>query len=468
MLRLYFDTNVYSNILDGVQYPWFERVVKGADKEFIIFYSQAHIDDFHQDKSSRRDDRLKLLGEFAKDNFLQEDIDKSFIVNKLVMPLDAYKYFKPDDSPLFAEFDDLLKSDSLVSQVFAPLKNQIIDLGEDVENQLLSNREEYSVYKDLGITKRFYSFEEWMATVGDMYEIFKNEPRVLKNIRNLSRKYLEVDRLNIHIDDINFDEKLAESVLGKRYKDLVSDHLKLQNEDQRSLFNEVMTGFTLLNFLGLDRESNRKFKYTNTINDSQHCYFAGVSDIVISDDIGFVNKCKFIYSYYNMDIKVLTTKEFNKFLDDYFVIKPKDEDELIQNILYDYENSLITIPQIPDLKNNQIEHVRKIPHRYFHLANRISEVEKLSDDTVYFFLYRRINRFLKGFFYKELESIIRSLNEILGEDDDGKNEFLESEIDDLDNDLWSGRYWTGEKTDYAIQINTKTNRIIFQVGPFKK
>ena len=70
--------------------------------------------------------------------------------------------------------------------------------------------------------------------------------------------------------------------------------------------------YNVLNSFGLDREINKKAKFSNTFIDSLHAYYASFCDLLVTNDIGIKNKCSIIYKLFNIKTIVINSLEFSK------------------------------------------------------------------------------------------------------------------------------------------------------------
>ena len=435
MLRLYIDTNLFSKIKDGSLPKLHQKLKVAAENQFLCFYSQAHINDLHQDKTENKFIRMDIMSELVHDNFLHYNLDHDNIKNSLVYPRDAYENFKPDESTfedwatkIFDDPEDELGIGKILKNAF---QNQEIDL-KLFDHPSNNTDEAKEMLARIGINKSKYNMLEWIKVVGKMMDVFQNDDGVIKEARRLSKIHLNVDKFNLKIDEINFNENLADSVLGKSFLDLLEDQLKnyQSNGESISIFNRITTAFNMVNFLGFDNEKNKKVKFLNTQHDGQHCYYGSICDIVVSDDKGFIQKSKFIYNLYGIDTQVLDIDEFINYLKFSRIENHADYDSFSNSLNYDIDNGIV-VGTNTSIEMQQVDEIVKPVSRYFDYMNRISRIRLYDSDEKYLILYRQTFRTQRYSFYKEVSQITNNCCEIFGSDDYGLKEFTDKDLDEL-------------------------------------
>jgi len=468
MLKIYLDTNVYSDIAKGIDSEFIERVYNLAENEVLFLYSQAHLSDLSADKTDHKYTELQIIEDLADTNFLQRDANDNQIINSLAKAKEAFKAYGEvyNDNEIFLA-DSLVKTgDPIFDAYFDSTKSLPIDLGSDIESILSKDDNDSTkvILVRFGITKRHYTLGEWLPVATKLMSSFEKEPEVLKSIRSESKKLLQGDKFNIKIDDVKFDEKLAKSKIGKSFGDLLKEQMEYLQGSMKNFYNEFTTGFNLINFFGFDYEKNKKVRFKSTQNDGQHCYFGGVADIIVSRDEGLLNKSRFMYSYYGIDTKVMSTDDFKKFIKRYRELIYSNESLFINDLKAKMANSLILVEKRPVIRHNQSEEIKKLTHSYWGLFNRLSIVKSNTDDDEYVVLYPNQIRSSNITFYKDVDFIINHLNQMLGTDYQFLGKHDKASIKD---GTWEGVVWNSDITTYWLRYNFDTSRIGLQVGPLK-
>ena len=100
------------------------------------------------------------------------------------------------------------------------------------------------------------------SNICDMVGRDNKTKRISNSIENLNL----TTKYNIDINDINFDKDLENTPLQKSFMKLVKESVSHNNNNkEQETFNLFTTAFSLLNILGIDKESNRKARFPNTI-----------------------------------------------------------------------------------------------------------------------------------------------------------------------------------------------------------
>lgn len=459
MLKVYFDTNIFSAIAKQSTSVVISNLVSRADKDILFFYSQAHLDDLSNDITDNKFTELDTISNFVKDNYLYEDFLKKSVALKYVSPRQAYETLKGNtnskDTP-FKELFDLAKYSGDLD------KNAEIDLGPEVEKHLLDNDNPHHrlIYNAVGIYKRKYKMDEWLSIIESMMERFSSDPDLIKFLRRESISKLKVEKLKLKIGEIKFDENLRNSLLGKDFEQLVNEQFEVMPDSYNTAFNRITTGFNLLNFFGFDYEKNKKVKYTNTINDGQHCYFAGNCDILVSNDVGLINKSKFIYSYYNIDTKVLNPEEFVQFISDMPSYSYQSEFALDSLLEFDRRNGIVLSPRAAKLNRDQVSEVRLISNPYWYYFNRLSEAETMDSKFLGFVLHSEYSRLSNFYIYKEIDYIIKNLNNLFNSD---QSLFDNGDMNQINAEAWEGRNWRGDNFIYWLRFSFITEGFVIQI-----
>jgi hypothetical protein len=98
-----------------------------------------------------------------------------------------------------------------------------------------------------------------------------------------------------------------------KFLEYIDDINKKLNSDQNDKqYERFVLAYNVLNSFGLDREINKKAKFSNTFIDSLHAYYASFCDLLVTNDIGITNKCSIIYKLFNIKTIVINSLEFSK------------------------------------------------------------------------------------------------------------------------------------------------------------
>lgn len=476
MVKVYLDTNVFSKFKNGELKDLLTCLQQISEKEMLFFFSQAHINDLHRDNTENKFEEFRVIENICNNNFLQYDPKEDTIKYLLANPFEAYDSFKPEDE-LYENwmgtiFHEIMKEDEsgIFKSVWESVENQEIDLqltgyfeGEMFSAEQMLARE---VYNKIGIEKSRYTVGEWFKVVGKIMDNFQNDDSVIREIRRLSKIHINVDKFKVNIDEIKFNENLAKTAIGKSFLELLEDQLEINSGKDKviSIFNRVTAAYSMLNIYGFDNEQNKKVKFMNMQHDSQHCFYATSSDILVSNDKGFRHKTKFIYNLYGQETEVYSIEEFASMLEVFISRKPSTVQEFNQMINYDLKNGISTSTNV-SIQNEQAEESLKLSNKYFNFFNRISRITLFADNSKYIILYHDSAKIYHMYAIKDYSSVTNQLIELMGVDLFFKDKFDEEDFEKLNLNEWEGRLWNVEGITYQLLKSPYSGRLILQIGP---
>ncbi|WP_157501152.1 hypothetical protein [Lewinella sp. 4G2] len=472
MIKVYFDNNVY-RLLAKEENNSLQRLLKNHKNTHLLFlYSQAHVNDLHQDKSNRKFDDLKFMDELVDDNFLLHESDDDAIVNKLVRPTEAYKYFSPDDDSIESVMVNAfngLEEDPELKEILSPwislLKSIPIDIGL---SDITPEQDPDNILGRLGLDQKPKSLYDWMPQFGRMMDNLKSDNSIIKDVRRLSKKMLQVEKFNVNINDVNFDESISETPLGMSFHKLLEETVNNMTEQEKknSRYIKYTMAFSMLNFLGLDKEKNKKVKYLNTHHDGEHFFYSTLADWVVSDDRGFRNKAKFLTNLFQIDLEIMTFDQFKFRFNQMVINKYLNPQVLIESIFEEIENGIVTSSRL-DIKKLQRITVTKLRRPIMQFFNRASHV-MMTDGSgeSYVVMYKDGRKIYHYNWYKDFHGMTNRLVELLGNDNYGEGLFDEEDQKTIEDEKWHGREWTVGKTRLMLAKNTDTHRMNLIFGPF--
>jgi len=469
--RIYVDKNVYSALKTNTKYLELTDKLINSKESSIFLFSDAHIDDLMRDASVFKFSDLDFIERFTEDNYLhlnnfnngcgisyltpKDVFNKKQIESKTsdnILSLDTIKSLK--EIPEFKELSILFNSIEELKKVAdeAP-KTQLIDF---IPENPSAEMQEY--INKLGIENKEYDKDEWVKLSNEISDKIQNDEGLFKMGRRLGIKDLGLENFNISINDINFDEKLRDTKLGKSFTEAVNTALEPLRKIPLSdnFFAEYTVSYMMMNILGIDEEKNKKAKFKNTLTDSHHSFYGMYSDYFVSSDKGLITKTKVLYNLYGIRTRVLFLDEFIEefsFLDDNF----KDATSFIKMLKYNIKNSPI-IQHKSSLQSETKSQKQLLPNRYFSYFNTL-ETHFLPESVTFIFYNQRtgINDFLM---VKEFKSVVNKVHKLFGSDLSGKDEFHDSDLQELQQNEWSGRVWSIGDSSISLKYLQEQNRLI--------
>src|SRR5690349_21517744 len=180
MIKIYLDTNIYAKLKLPENKEFLDSLISYGDLEALFCYSQAHLNDLHQDKSEKKFLDLETIDLLCHDNFLHYDDKNDSVGSLLVHPIEAYDEYKPDDLIFGSLLEDFLNPDDSEDELLSALKSilqmQEIDLGLDKypQNQTPEIKD---MLARVGITKSKYNMLEMMEVATKMMDAFQTDEK---------------------------------------------------------------------------------------------------------------------------------------------------------------------------------------------------------------------------------------------------------------------------------------------------
>ena len=191
------------------------------------------------------------------------------------------------------------------------------------------------------------------------------------------------------------------------------------------------------------------------MNDSRHDYIGVTCDVIVSKDVDFIEKTKFIYDVFDIQTLVLSFQEFNNTS----YTNPSDNlSDFLDEILYIFENLDNDRIQKEGIKFLSIP-LSSMYIGYFNVLYRVEQENKKI-----FIASKKIDNYKNKSLLKEIELITNRLVDVFGKDMHDLDYFNRSEIIDGE---WKGRVWEfGQNTIYLNYRNII--ELIFYETPIKE
>ncbi|MDR1610159.1 MAG: hypothetical protein LBS08_01440 [Candidatus Symbiothrix sp.] len=188
-------------------------------------------------------------------------------------------------------------------------------------------------------------------------------------------------------------------------------------------FHEQFTDmYCALELYGFVKGKPRKQKMMNLINDAKHAFFGAYCDIVVSKDADFLEKTKFIYDLFEIQVAVLDMNQYRDYL----------ENSNYHSNLFNFYNELegnFIESKIIQQQYNEEENCTLIRLKNVYLSYFNSLVFVSNANGKYYYLTKESNNYSSGTLIKEIKYVTNSLSELLGVDCNEKSLFDVSEID---------------------------------------
>lgn len=475
MIRLYLDSNVFRQLKKTEQSDSqsLAQKIKAQSNRLLLFYSEAHMNDLNRDKSDKKFEDLEYMSQFVGTNYLSLKWGKEIVNSLIATPKEAFESIQDIDLQSDeTDFNELLDNELLNG--FPELKKSLQTINEyldaelvlDLEKNLAKQPEEYrALWRDmLGDVKDVYTRKELTEFASTMQFNLFEKPEVYKNMRRVALEKLQlVNKHNINIEADDFNELLANTSLERSFLDLVNATVEDLKLGLPKYYTVYTTAYNMLNSLGLDKESNKKAKVTNTVSDANHSFFAAHCDYLVSDDAGMLLKSRALYKMFGISTKVLSFEEFER---DFYSIAGVEElsfEHFLDSLKDDLRHGPILSERDSALYKRRYITI-ELAFNYFGYFNLMDVV---IDDEIGSFIVLFNQRLNYSSFtsYKEMEGVTNNVVKLLGPDMDMKSEFQEEEIEEIKNGKWEGRTWVIEDMTFMLEINAGTDKFDFLILP---
>lgn len=368
MPRIYFDTNVYSNLrADRVQvYKDTNLLLNLYQNRLSFYFSIAHIRDKRKDQTTYKFDDFAFMEKIVGDNYLAYDpIEKrpGFYLATPTMVFEnddkddlnsLLNFFdhSPDDQPEMVFLKGFLKS--TFSAI--PVPDSGLDMSQIPENQrkfheaiLPANRKNLTMF-------------DVMENMAKMTRQLFFDSELYKQLRNTLDGTMNNGKVTLN-GEVDFNEAFKETHLQKTFIDVIRENMHHPNKEEIPFYDFYQVAYQMLDSLGIDKDKiTEKNSLTNIHNDALHSYFASHCDVLVTDDKSTAKKTKALYQLFKIDTKVVTTDEFNQLVPDLLLEFRDDKDWFVQKLDYDLTHAERDEPFV---ENDIVCQRLNRNHRYF-------------------------------------------------------------------------------------------------------
>lgn len=430
-MRIYLDNCVIQDLKRQENIDLLNAIVE--DKKYNVYcYSEAHLQDLMRDKSNHKFDDLKFMEKVVEGNCWH--YNKKILFDH-IKPKDFYNPF-PEYSENLFDTKEIFSGDLIINSMERIFKSIPLDFNQFIQPELLSSDFPIEFQKLLEQPTNFYEF---FCAFGD----FTNE---------LSANQKEFKKLISYLHNNNLTSSLFQQIGIEGYDGKeITDKVKFRESYTKYFLNDkkgkyrydlFLNQYNGLEMFSFVKGKPRKQQMMNLINDGRHAFFGGFCDIVVSKDVDFLEKTKFIYNMHDIKTIVYNISEFQDFLLNSvsdtklnLVDMIKDGNEIKANNIIQNDKGVFSM---------------KLDNVYFSYFDTVYYVE--NENGNYNFYTRFQTNMSTGTLKNEFEMVVDSMIKNLGVDANGKAGFDETEID---GDKWIGRVWRIEDTIIELNLNGK-------------
>lgn len=461
-MRVYLDKQIFSHFFKQEKSQYINLLKKLYDYKSngIFCYSHAHLLDLKNDKTDIKYDELKFMETIVDDNYLSYHAIDKYTSCYLVKPLESFADIDVDEeefdiSSIFNLDNSLMTKEQ--SENIETAKKLFTDFKFDFSflKQNLPEDADDSLNKILPFGEM--SIMDLTQHMMSMVKNMEEDKSFYKGLRTTSDKYLNNGKFTVDFNSIDFNDDLKNSALQKTFIEFVNGNLNPNGDKKVTRYDFFTNAYFSLDLLGISKEPAKSVKFRNVLNDGFHSYYGAYCDYVVSDDNGFLKKTKALYKLLKINTKVLHIDEFiNSFS---FTIDNEEtsQDTFFSLLINDIKSGLI-VNSKKSIRYNRETITFKPSHHYLGNFNRIDQM--IEDGITYLYLYKEISNYSTFTFFREYEIVINNAIKIFGPDINFKEKFnWKSEIKEINDGKWEGRFWDFKDFTILIDINKGTENM---------
>ena len=470
MTRIYFDTNVFSNLKKNQHslYQELNKLIEHYRDNVSYMFSHAHVRDKKNDETELKYDDLAFMESIVKNNYLCYHGEAKATSFYLATPTVAFKdeietpetnnllaflYNDPEDEPEIIALKENLRSLLLATTIptdLLDLKSIPNDQKEFIQKFLPANQDHISM---LDIFKNFENF---------YHELFSNS-QTYRDLRKLIDENLNRGKYSTANGSLDFDRALKNSIFKKSFTDYILDAFKQQSQKEEiPYYDFFLQAYNSLDLLGISKDKlSRKNTYNNLFNDGLHSYYARYCDYLVTDDEGLQRKSKTLYNLYESATRVLSVEEFINAFPSIGKNTEDDVEELLKNLVNNTTDKYILKHEVIDTGHYTIF----LPETNY--LNAFDEIITLMhNEEHYIFLNKNDKHWLSQMNFHEIGMLIKKCLSLFGTDLLKHKTFdFEIEVEEIRNKKWRGRHWKIGNTSFCLHYSEIIKKITLALGP---
>lgn len=419
-MRIYLDNCIYQDLKKEENKTLYSSIIESKQYNIYLF-SEAHLYDLSRDVTNEKYIDMEFIESICENNCLLNDASGA----RLLTPKEYYNMY---DWENLIKSEDIFKSeDPFIKLIMDMFKNIPLPFNSIFKSYLFSSKYPKEFVETMTEPSDLKEYTELMLKASDQmkeHPFFKGILQGNREVNTTKEFYIAIGINGFDGEKITDKEEFKQSYV--KYINQSHKFIKNTKVDSYQTFINMYMGLEILNIV---KGKPQKQKFTNLMNDSRHAYFGAGCDIVVSKDIDFIEKTKFIYDIFDINTLVLSFEDFKSIpnLND-----GNNFNELINEITniseYLYNNNL-------NGEDNKVLSIAlsKIYIGYFNMLYRVEHENKWS-----FIITKKVDEYKNKSLIKEIELITNILINNLGEDINNKAFFSRNEII---NECWNGRTW---------------------------
>lgn len=421
MPRIYFDTNIYSNLKGSLdtKYRELNRLLLEYQPVLSIYFSYALIRDKRKDLTDRKFEDFKYIETWTGNNYIAYDPLEKRTSFYLATPTMVFNDNPEDDMNGLLNFfdaaddeDEMIKAipKTLFSNIPIPLDrdslNKVPDEQKRVLNEIMPFDKEHPTL--------FHVMENMTVFTQKIFA----DSSLYKQLRNMLYDSINGGRLILN-DDLAFNEALKSTIVQKSFLEFVEDNLKMNHKNGVPFYDYYHSAYNMLDMLGIKKD---KITAKNTLNnvhtDGMHSYFAHYCDYFVTDDANVAIKSKALYKMMGIDTMVVSVEEFIISLQEIYAANFETLDFFRHKLVDDLQQA----ERIhPDIVGDKTIYRFSRNHRYLTFFDAILEVR--GEGIIQLVIFKGESNLLSEPGFSEQAKIIKNCLFTFGSDIDNRGEF---------------------------------------------
>lgn len=445
MLIVYLDQNVYQYLKKEENKHLAEKVK--AAKEYILFcFSEAHLYDLSRDKTDEKFDDMDFIASIAENNCIVFT-DRTEIINRTAREYyDSYDWsdvfnIEELDDPIWDLVKDALKT--------IPLDFQALLNGADLPDEVPESIKSI-LLKPINMYDLMVVMVDWSETLSNEQKEFK---QLIQYLHGSSLKYKMYEAAGI----VGYD---GENIIDRNA--FYSSYLKKfipegQSKTRYEVYTDMYNG---LEFYGFVKGRPKKQKMMNLINDAKHSFFGTVCDVVVSKDVDFLDKTRFMYAMQGLEVKLLPYSELEAFLDEQASWSTLNLEDLSCELDEPFNDDQIFFADDDGKIKRFFVELKHFYYSYFNIKGIVFD-----EFGNYWTIHRKLVSYFKMPLKVQLKYIVSRLNSELGDDVDQKGEYVYSEKVE---DKSIARTWALEDAVISLILDGELYLNIYHIDYLKR
>ncbi|HMM04262.1 hypothetical protein [Dysgonomonas sp.] len=440
-MRIYLDSCVYQDLKKEENKKLLNSVLV-SKQHHIYLFSEAHLYDLSRDVTDEKYIDMDFIESICENNCLLNDSNGA----RLLTPKEYYNMY---------DWENLIKSEDIFNSE-DPFVKLIMDMFENIplpfnsifKPDVFSSKYPKEFVDTMTEPTNIKEYMELMLKTSEQmkeHPFFKGILQGNREVNNTEEFYKTIGIKGFDGENITNKDEFKQSYI--RYINKGQELIKNSKTDAYQTFINMYMGLEILNIV---KGKPKKQKFTNLMNDSRHAYFGAGCDIVVSKDIDFIEKTKFIYDVFDIHTLILSYEEFKNisYLND-------------GNNFNEFISEIVNISNYLD--NNKFNTndnkalsimLSKIYLGYFNILYRVKH-----DNNCSFIITKKVDEYKNKSLIKEIELITNKLVDSLGEDINNKVYFSRDEIID---GVWNGRTWNFKQIGIYLNFRNIIELIFYK------